>query len=214
MKETNSDLVYSTLKKGLLVSIGIIGIPILIWIGWFRNSPWSHESADWNQFSGFLGVFVSIANLVLVTVLTYSIHIYNSSREQERMNDEYARSRPVLVFKSEGNYWNVKNIGHGPAINILISFSMTDNEWQRPVLLYSLMTGEDKNLIWFTKAYQIRAVYDDLYDHTLTSTMQNDTMTMSVERNTNGLSSFTSDQYVRLDSATAHFRKFWDPNYS
>lgn len=138
-------------------------IPI-IWYCCSFGTELSNDKEVWAQFSDFLNVFVSIANLLLVTALTYSIYIY-------QREDESNKSIPMLIFmiEPETGMCLIKNIGKGPALNVQVSYKKPNNDWEKPTKIYSFPEGSGLKLDWFDLTGEYIAVYSDYLENDFTS---------------------------------------------
>jgi len=76
---------------------------------------------DWKQYISAAALVVSIGSCTLS---------YNLSRQSA-----ITSVRPVLVFQYElGSGWSLRNVGNGPALNILIAMKKDDRaEWAQPM---------------------------------------------------------------------------------
>jgi hypothetical protein len=70
--------------------------------------------------------------------------------------------------------WTVQNVGKGVTLNILISSSRRQNEWEKPTKVYSVVEGAEIKLSWVVGALQLSADYFDMNQNTFSSVCQND----------------------------------------
>jgi hypothetical protein len=84
--------------------------------------------------------------------------------------------RPVLVFvydQSAG--WVVRNIGNGPAMNVIIAQKGEAAPWVKPVRIPPLATNSEFVLAWLDhNVYGLGATYMDFTGRPYTSTCVND----------------------------------------
>ena len=176
---------------GMFVLI-IIGIPIYCYVDTF-GSHISDKKEAWSQFGDFLNVFVSIANLILVSALTYIIYAY-------QREDESNKSIPILIFKVNPTTrnWVVQNVGKGVALNILVTYSKQLDKWEKPTKIYSLSDNLEKELPWFEPSLQCSAIYYDYLGNVFSSICINDDTKFI--KNANHLSEF-KENYHRLEDS-------------
>lgn len=161
-----------------LFSITCIVLPLLFYIYFFRDQPISSNSADWNQFSGFLSAFISLANLIIIVALTYILNEQNQEREDDRQRQEEARSRPLLIFKEVSkDKWMVKNIGNGPALNVVLDVIHQGPGFGTSHQLYSLMSGEEYSFPTnYINTISFKCSYNDIFENRFDSTFEDQKM--------------------------------------
>ena len=81
--------------------------------------------------------------------------------------------QPMLVFYSKGKNtkWHIKNVGNGPAINVLITGGDVHLRWQKEenVMLSAIPIGDERRLAWINSLGSLLAVYSDVYGNEYTS---------------------------------------------
>lgn len=95
-----------------------------------------------------------------------------------RMNVR-ASARPVLVFEYKpGDGWHLKNIGQGPALNILVALHQPE-EWFHPVRIPPISKDGSIALTWclHDNVHGLGALYEDVNAERYTSTCGNDLST-------------------------------------
>lgn len=216
----------STINWAIGGSVFVIAAGIIAYICKFHNYPISDDQAIWGQLGDYLNMFVSTASLILISVLTYVIHDTEMRREEAqkkedkdhadardkeeaarsraRDEDEKARDRPILAFMVESEaggqkFWKIKNISRNVALNPVIAIDHGDGFWTYPVKIYSLGAGEHMILRWFLQVNRICAVYYDVKENVLTSTIQNDRV--KIEPDINALDHLAEKNYIRLEDA-------------
>jgi hypothetical protein len=151
----------------ILVFLMIIG-PIMAYRSQF-GGVFSNGREVWGQFGDFLNVFVSISNLVFISILTYFIY----SNQQK---DENERNKPVLIFKLikvKEVYWELQNVGKGPAINILMSKSKIIDQWDKPTIVYALKEGDSFKTSISDEITLLSASYQDNLGNVFSSICKN-----------------------------------------
>ncbi|WP_247233355.1 hypothetical protein [Telluribacter sp. SYSU D00476] len=165
----------------IIFSVSIIIIPLLLYFSQFPNNllsrlAFSDDPERWAHFSDFLNVWVSIANLVLLGMLTFLIHRYEVKKEEERDEDEKRKNRPILVFtfNRHSGLWSIKNAGVQVALNIVVDFKNPDgNNWVNAHKIYSLIPGEAKELDHVHRANTLCAIYEDIFENNIVSIGKN-----------------------------------------
>ena len=170
----------------------IIVIPIIFYTCTFGYYI-SDNKETWAHFGGFLNVFVSIASLLSISILTYIIYVY-------QREDESNKSIPILIFKVNPttNNWVVQNVGKGAALNILVTYSKQLDKWEKPTKIYSLSDNLERELPWFKQPSQCSAVYYDYLGNVFSSICINDDTKFI--KNVNHLSEF-KENYLRLEDS-------------
>jgi hypothetical protein len=110
-----------------------------------------------------------MASLIVISTLTYIIYIY-------QREDESNKSIPILIFKvnADKNIWVIQNVGKGVALNILVSYSQKQDNWEKPTKIYSLTENSEIELSWFEGSLQCSAMYFDYLGNSFSSICQND----------------------------------------
>ena len=90
---------------------------------------------DWKQY-------VSVAALV-VSIISFSL-TYGLS-----MKSAVTSVRPVLIFEyTQQDGWSVRNVGNGPALNVLVAMKDENSDWKVPVRVPPLQKDGRFSLHW------------------------------------------------------------------
>ena len=106
--------------------------------------------------------------------------------------------RPVLVFEyTEPDGWSVRNVGSGPALNVLIAHKNEGDSWQKPVRIPPLQKDGKLQLRWLgtLNVRTIGANYSDVTNRPYSSTCTDD---LSRTFDGNELPSWPEDQIQAL----------------
>lgn len=114
---------------------------------------------------------VLTAIAILVSISTFGLSFWFTWRSS------ISAKRPVLVFiYDEASGWIIRNIGGGPALNIVVAQKRVGGEWFNPVRVPPL--AKDKEFIprWLghVNTTGLGATYTDYEDRVYTSTCGND----------------------------------------
>jgi hypothetical protein len=114
---------------------------------------------------------VLAAIAIVVSISTFGLSFWFSWRSS------IAAKRPVLAFVyDEASGWIIRNIGGGPALNVVVAQKRVGGEWFNPVHVPPL--AKDKKFIprWLDHANTtgLGATYTDYEDRAYTSTCGND----------------------------------------
>lgn len=116
-------------------TILIISIPIIILGGGFlpyffnfSDQGLSNDQEVWAHFGDYMNLWMGLASLFSIVSLTYLIHRREQHQQQAAEEKEDALNRPYLVFlwTNRTYYFQIKNIGNGPALDIRTSFKPRD----------------------------------------------------------------------------------------
>jgi uncharacterized membrane protein len=184
MKSNNKTKIKQMKNKTFLIILGVLSllliiIPFILYVCTFGGSL-SHNREVWGQFGDFFNMFVSMASLIVVSTLTYIIYIYQREDESNKLKyqreDESNKSIPILIFKVNAvkKVWVVQNVGKGVALNILVSYSKTQGNWEIPTKIYSLTENSEIELSWFEPSEQCSAMYYDYLENSFSSICQKD----------------------------------------
>jgi hypothetical protein len=108
---------------------------------------------------------------VIVSVFTFGLSFWFTWRSA------VAAKRPVLVFVYEPSTgWVIRNIGGGPALNIVVAQKRIGGKWFNPVRIPPLAKDKDFVPLWLhhVNTTGIGATYSDFEDRPYTSTCGND----------------------------------------
>ncbi len=92
--------------------------------------------------TGIVTVLLSLLALA-VSVGTFAIGYFQNERSEE------LQRRPILVFQYDGIAgWSVKNVGNGPAVNVIVVSSLEGAAWSNPVRTPPIASGGEIPLPW------------------------------------------------------------------
>jgi hypothetical protein len=99
------------------------------------------------------------AAAVMISVVSFAIS-YLASRSAER------RSRmPILVFvyDESNEFWILRNVGNGPALNVLVAEGKADGAWFKPMRVPPLGRHGEVVMTWFQppSPHRFGAFYTD-----------------------------------------------------
>ena len=90
---------------------------------------------DWKQYVSVAALIVSVVSFGL----TYSL----SARSA------VTSVRPVLVIEySQQDGWYVRNVGNGPALNVIVAMKDKTSDWKMPVRIPPLQKDGRFSLDW------------------------------------------------------------------
>ena len=114
---------------------------------------------------------VLAALAILISVSTFALSFWFTWRSA------VAAKRPVIVFVyEEQTGWLIKNIGGGPAMNILVAQKKLTGQWFNPVRIPPLAKDKEFVPLWLghVNTTGLGAIYTDYEDRPYTSTCGND----------------------------------------
>jgi hypothetical protein len=114
---------------------------------------------------------VLAAVAIVVSVTTFGLSFWFNWR------GAVAGRRPVLVFDYDGSVgWAVRNIGNGPALNVIIAQKRVGGEWFNPVRVPPLAKDVTMVLPWLghVNTTGLGATYTDYDERDYTSTCGHD----------------------------------------
>jgi hypothetical protein len=155
---------------------------------------WPTEIAkDWVTLSSAL---IATFAFILATT-TYLLNHRNAITARQ----------PVLVFEfdqTEG--WKIRNVGKGPALNVIVSIRGKNTLWKYPVTTPSLKDGNEFGLHWLGKlnTWMLGATYSDFDGKTYTTIGQHDA---NLLRTGHVQSEYTepNKDYLHGSNATRHW---------
>lgn len=128
------------------------------------QTPFSHDSNDWANFSTFHSYFLGWANLIIIGIISYY-----ATQATETFNK--LQLRPILFFTIDKpmkinsgfkDSWYLKNGAKNAALNIMVKFTYGNNESTKWVSCFSLSENESLELFWIQYAEVIQIAYSDL----------------------------------------------------
>ncbi len=161
-EENNKKSIWVLIKNYPYLYIPLtiaILIPLLYYFIVFGKYGLSTNSSSLSNFSGFVNLFVSAANLYIFFILSVKVYEYNAKHDET--NDSFQRSleRPVCVFITDNktedglDKWKIRNVGRGAALNLHIGFFENGaDKWDTSLVkTYSLSANEELELKWLHK---------------------------------------------------------------
>jgi hypothetical protein len=116
----------------------------------------------------------TIAALPLVISIVAVLIAYYSYRGSVRSS-----MRPVLVFsRTPTSWWKVKNVGAGPAINIVIARIGIDEEIDSATACYPLAAGDEYDLPWIRGGPSLASTYTDVFGGRFTTSCDGNSNTL------------------------------------
>ena len=87
-----------------------------------------------------------------------------------------AASRPVLVFSMVSTFrWEVRNVGGGPAIDVVIADVRRDGDTESVTNCYSLAAGAASDLNWLRAGHELAVLYTDVFGREFTTVCNGNT---------------------------------------
>jgi len=108
---------------------------------------------------------------IVVSVISFGLSFYLSLRSSR------ASIRPVITIVYEDKSgWCVRNVGNGPALNVVVAQKPSDSDWFRPVRVPPVSAGGNFHLSWMAHDYihGLGVGYEDFQGHVFTSVCVND----------------------------------------
>jgi hypothetical protein len=112
-------------------------------------------------------IFISVAS-VAIAFASLVVNFVLNHRAAVRAR------KPVLVFVDESGTWVLRNVGNGPALNVLVAQRDTKKKtWFNPVLVPPFAKDTSLKLPWIDRASDpgLGASYDDFESRRYTSTL-------------------------------------------
>ena len=105
--------------------------------------------------------------------------------------------RPTLVFVYSQTGWSLRNVGSGPALNVLVAHKIPrDTQWQKPTRVYPIRANDEVKIAWVGHGPQALGVtYQDANNVVYTSICEDD-LTKLYERNE--LSNWDEAEIIRV----------------
>jgi hypothetical protein len=81
-----------------------------------------------------------------------------------------ASARPVLIFSARtDSLWQVQNVGHGPALDVLVGARNESGQYQTITGCYPLAAGASASLTWQQYSHGWAATYADIFGNAFTT---------------------------------------------
>lgn len=116
------------------------------------------------------------AIVVSLAAFTFSVVTFGLNYQQSQRGAVLAR-KPVLVFEYEGdNGWILRNVGAGPALNVVVAQKHVGGQWFNPVRVPPLSKDGQFVLKWLdhVNTTGLGTTYTDTEQLPYTSTCEND----------------------------------------
>lgn len=167
----------------ILAPFTIIAIPVICYLIQFGDQGMSDSQETWAHFGDYLNVWVSLASLIAISILTYVIHLREQSLQHSLKEREDVINRPLLAIQALGvyNLYRIKNIGVGPALDIKTSFIPDD--WYRvensgnyvvPENHPPLGSGHEHEFSEYGASRTMVAVYSDIWGNKISTFLTGD----------------------------------------
>ena len=156
----------------------VISIPLIVYSCEFGHLGISNSQEVWGQFGDYLNVWVSLASLIAISMLTYFIHTREQHLQESLQKREDIINRPLIAIESVGiyNLYRLKNIGLGPALDIKTSYKpLNRNTWEREINYVKtsnhapLGPGHEHEFSEYGVSGLMVAVYSDIWGNKITS---------------------------------------------
>jgi hypothetical protein len=111
--------------------------------------------------------FTALLVAVVSFVLTYLLNRQGAVTSKQ----------PIIVFEFDPQVgWRIRNIGKGPALNLVVSVRGKESKWSYPVSVPSLRDGTDFTLAWIgmLNTWMLGATYSDFEGRPYTTISQHD----------------------------------------
>jgi hypothetical protein len=111
------------------------------------------------------------ATAIVISICTFGLSFWFTVRSS------IAAKRPVLVFVYDGSTgWVLRNIGGGPALNVIVAQRRVGGEWFNPVRVPPFAKDTEVVLSWLghVNTTGLGATYTDYEDRSYTSTCGDD----------------------------------------
>ena len=118
---------------------------------------------DWKLSVAVLAIFVSIVSFTLS---------YQLSKQSS-----IASMKPVLVFEySPDKGWVLRNVGNGPALNVILAMKEDNSDWFNPVRIPPLSKDGEFILSWIrhSNIRTLGATYEDFMQKPYSTTCTDD----------------------------------------
>jgi hypothetical protein len=117
-------------------------------------------------------ITIALAFIALVvSIMTFALN-YRHTRRSAVLS-----RKPVLVFEYDGERgWLLRNVGSGPALNVVVAQKRVGGEWFNPVRIPPLAKDGEFLLAWLghVNTTGLGATYSDTENAPYTSTCGND----------------------------------------
>ena len=178
-------------------------LPVVVYIISFGSNGISDKSNNWANLSTFISGFLTLANLIIFSILTVSIQEYTLKKDTESKRIAKIINRPLLSFvkESENAFYSIENIGNGSALNIVLRGHFHQHKWQQAYLFYSLVSGSTKPLKWTKGCNKLMANYSDVFGNEFISFMDGDTLRVIDCKDEKSIKDFAKEyQWAQSDS--------------
>jgi hypothetical protein len=113
---------------------------------------------------------ISIVALV-IAVVSFALPFWHTWRSHK------AEIRPILIFLYDTEKgWYIRNVGDGPALNVLVARRQSPEEWRSPVRVPPVSNSDSLQLKWMkhTNIDQLGASYEDFEGRPYSSVCRKD----------------------------------------
>jgi hypothetical protein len=104
------------------------------------------------------------SNTLACAAIIFSVVTFAWTRTSAQASDRRSRI-PVLVFVYETDHWLLRNVGNGPALNIVVAIKNghEDSQWQKPTRIPPIGRDDGFRLSWLGDSgpAKIAATYED-----------------------------------------------------
>ena len=130
----------------------------------------SHEPWRWNSLIMNTSEWIAII-AVIFSIISFAMSFILSARSSK------AAIRPVIVIiYSAEQGWLVRNVGNGPALNLVVALKNLSGVWLKPVRIPPMSASGEFILTWIghENDHGIGVYYEDFQGHGFTSSCSND----------------------------------------
>lgn len=132
----------------------------------------------WDCLNAYAPLIQAISTVVLVGVTVFYVRKTGELADESKKQTEIierSHLQPVMVFYRLGDpLWRLKNVGNGPAINVLVTGGKTPQSWNQNTsgLFSAIAPGQELLLNWIktpTDTRKLCAIYGDVAGRKYTS---------------------------------------------
>lgn len=174
----------------LVLIAAVVLVPLLLYVIKFGSRELSSQFKDWESFSNYWTVFLSLAATSTTAILAYYAYEISKQTLQFTKIAETPRVTFEMLTIGSRSVYIIKNAGKVPAVNcfLFIQRSGSIGPWDQTVNCYTIKPDEVKIISWVEYLLKAEMHYQSFSGESFTTTVDNQMVDFALKKQPNHVS--------------------------